>query len=242
MKRENQKLMRDIVVTRCCGVLTTVGVWTILFAAQGVCRADIKLFSNFGAGFAYNTSAGNAIGDGLDFTGFNYAQGDTFKPSTSAKLSSLDVALSNFFGTNSDTLTVSLDANGGGNAPGAALESFIVLPGVLGTLGNNNAPLVLISALHPLLTAGTQYWVTVSDATGTDSNVWNWNDTGDMSDEAISADGGASWFVQSGLGQTPGALQVNGMGTVPEPAGLVLLATVLLLLCLGKRGALLQNW
>jgi hypothetical protein len=195
-------------------LVTSIGVWVLLFAAPA--RADI-VFSNFGPSFSYNTGAGNFIGNGQDFSGNNYAEGATFTPTTSADFSSLDIALSNFFGpTNTDTLTVSLDANSSG-VPGAALESLNVLPGVLGTFGNNNPPLVLDSVLHPLLTAGTQYWVTVSDATGTDSNVWNWNATGDASSAAISTDGGTTWFSPSG---TPGAYQVNGtpMQTVPAPS------------------------
>jgi hypothetical protein len=196
-------------------LVTSIGVWVLLFAVPA--RADIVVFSNFDSSFSYNTGGGNFIGNGLDGTGSNYAQGAAFTPTTSADFSSLDIALSNFFGTNTDTLTVSLDANSSG-APGAALESFTVSPGVLGTFGNNNAPLALNSVLDPLLTAGTQYWVTVSDAAGIDSNVWNWNDTGDTSSEAISTDGGTTWFSPSGL--TPGAYQVNGtpMQTVPAPS------------------------
>lgn len=198
-------------------LVTSIGVWVLLLAAPAL--ADIVVFSNFDSSFSYNTGAGNFIGNGLDGSGSNYAEGATFTPTTSADFSSLDIALSNFFGTNTDTLTVSLDANSSG-APGAALENLTVGPGALGTFGNNNAPLLLDSVLHPLLTAGTQYWVTVSDATGgappPDSNVWNWNDTSDASSEAISTDGGTTWFSPSGL--TPGAYQVNGtIQTVPAP-------------------------
>ena len=198
-------------------ILMSMGVWALLLAIPAVSRADV-VFSNFGAGFSYNTGAGNFIGNGLDGSGSNYAEGDTFTPTTTATFTSLEIALSNFFGpTNTDRLAVSLDANSG-DAPGATLESFIVAPGTLGTLGNNNAPIVLNSVVMPVLTAGTQYWVTVSDQAGVDSNVWNWNSTGDMSDEAISTDGGSTWFSPSGL--TPGAYQVNGVQstTTPEPS------------------------
>ena len=197
--------------------LTRMGVWALLLGIPVVSRADV-VFSNFGAGSSYNTTGGNFIGNGLDGSGSNYAEGDTFTPTTTATFTSLEIALSNFFGpTNTDRLAVSLDANSG-DAPGATLESFIVAPGTLGTLGNNNAPIVLNSVLMPVLTAGTQYWVTVSDQAGVDSNVWNWNSTGDTSDEAISTDGGATWFSPSGL--TPGAYQVNGVQstTTPEPS------------------------
>jgi hypothetical protein len=71
--------------------------------------------------------------------------------------------------------------------------------------------------MHPLLTAGTQYWVTVASDLS-NSIAWNWNSTSDTSDEAVSTDGGATWFSPSGL--TPGAYQVNGVQstTTPEPS------------------------
>ena len=125
--------------------------------------------------------------------------------------------------------------------PGAVLESFSVPGTSLGPLGANNAPLVLSSVLKPLLTAGTQYWVAVTSSLN-DSIAWNWNSTGDASSEAISTDGGTTWFAPSGL--TPGAYQVNGTPVttvMPEPGALVLLTTVLLLLAVGKPGALLRR-
>jgi len=198
-----------------------MGVWILLFNGASVSRAEV-IFTNFGPGFSYNTSLGNIVGN--DLVGDNLALGDTFTPTVTAKFGSLDIALSNqFTPTNTDTLAVSLDKNNGG-VPGATLESFTVLPGALGMFGNNNPPLVLNSVLMPLLTAGTAYWVTVSDVKGTDSNVWSLNSTGDMSSTAISADGGTTWFAPSGL--TPGAYQVNGAVTVtPLPAALPLFAT-----------------
>jgi hypothetical protein len=194
-------------------ILASLGVWTLLFAAPAVSRADVVLFSNFGAGFGYNISVGDLVGNAFD--GNDYAQGSTFTPTISATFSSLDIALSCTFGC-PDPFTVSLDANSAG-APGSTLESFTV-PGVsLGLLGTNNAPLVLDSVLHPLLTAGTQYWVTAASDLS-NSIGWNLNSTGDSSTEAISTDDGINWFPTSGL--TPGAYQVNGApeAATPEPS------------------------
>jgi len=194
-------------------ILTGMGVWTLLFAASSVSRADVVLFSNFGPSFGYNTTGGNPVGNAFD--GNNYAQGDTFTPTTSANFSSLDIALSCAFAC-PDNFTVSLDANSS-DAPGAALETFAVAGPSLGALGANNPPLILNSVMHPLLTAGTQYWVTVASDLS-NSIAWNWNSTSDTSDEAVSTDGGATWFSPSGL--TPGAYQVNGVQstTTPEPS------------------------
>ena len=198
-------------------ILTSVGILTLLFAVPAVSRADSVLFTNFGAGFSYNTGIGNVVG----FDGNRYAQGDTFTPTAGADFSSLDIALS-CFSACPDNLSVSLDANKGGT-PGAALESFSVSGASLGVFGNNNAPLVLNSVLMPLLTAGTEYWVTVSSDPN-DSIAWNLNSTGDTSSEAMSTDGGTTWFAPSGL--TPNAYQVNGttlVSPVPELSNLNLM-------------------
>ena len=139
----------------------------------------------------------------------------------SADFSSLDIALS-CFSACPDNLSVSLDANKAGT-PGAALESFNVFGASLRVFGNNNPPLVLNSVLMPLLTAGTEYWVTVSSDPN-DSIAWNLSSTGDTSSEATSTNGGTTWFAPSGL--TPGAYQVNGttvVSPVPELSNLGLL-------------------
>jgi len=202
-------------------ILTILGVCALAFAAPAVSRADVVLFSNFGAGLSYNTSVANIVGN--DFSGDNLAQGDSFKSAASATFNSITVALSCAFGC-LDPFVVSLTADSG-DSPGAALESFNVPGGSLGPFGSNNPPLILNSVSHPYLTGGAQYWVTVTND-GNDAIGWNLNSTGDVNDEAISADGGVSWFSPSGL--TPGALEVSG--SVPEPAAVGLLATVLLLL------------
>jgi len=85
--------------------------------------------------------------------------------------------------------------------------------------------LLLNSVLNPALMPATRYWITVS-ADLNDSIAWNLNAISDPGAEAISIDGGSTWFSPSG--NTPGAFQVSGI--VPEPAsvGLVLGAALLL--------------
>lgn len=188
-------------------------------------RADI-LISNFGPGLAYNTSGGNAVGNAFDNN--TYAEGDTFTPTFTATFSSLDIALGCAF-VCPDPFNVSLTSDNGGQ-PGAVIETFSVAGSSLGPSGSNNAPLVLNSALNPVLTAGLPYWITVTSDLS-DSISWNWNSTGDTSAEAISTDGGATWFSPSG--QTPGALEVDGspiISSTPEPSSAACLMLALLLL------------
>jgi hypothetical protein len=203
-----------------------LGAWILVFAAPSVAEAG-ALFTNFGPASSYDINSGNPVGNAFD--GNDYAQANSFLPSFSGSLQSLRIALSCAFSC-SGPVSVSLNADIG-NQPGLVLESFVLAGGALGTIGTNNPPALLLSVLHPSLILGTQYWVAVA-AGLTDSVSWNLNTTGDVSDQAISSDNGASWFSPSG--NTPGALEVDA---VPEPgsSGLVGGALVLSLLLQRRR-------
>jgi hypothetical protein len=202
---------------------------TLMFVVPAASHAAI-VYTNFGLRATYNITAGNIVGN--DGAGDQLAQGDTFTPASTATLTSVEIALS-CFGTGlcPTALTVSLDSDAG-DQPGATLESFTVAGTSLGLLGVNNAPIVLTSVLQPTLVAGTQYWLAVI-APLTDNVVWNWNSTGDVSDQAESLDGGATWFSPSG--QTPGAYEIDGTSAVPEPGALLLLATGGALIALKRK-------
>ncbi|MBV8728250.1 MAG: hypothetical protein JO336_00430 [Acidobacteriia bacterium] len=204
----------------------SAGIFSLPLFLPPLSNADI-VFSNFGPSFAYNTSGGNDVGNAFD--GNNYAEGDTFTPGHTDVFADLRIALSCFVSCPSP-FTVDLTANSG-DQPGAVIESFSVLGTSLGPLGANNPPVLLTSVLKPTLTAGTQYWVTVS-STLADSITWNWNTTGDTSDQAISTDGGSTWFSPSGL--TPSAYQIDGTTAVPEP-GLFWLSAAGFAICMLRR-------
>jgi hypothetical protein len=199
-------------------------MWAAVAATPSIASASI-LFTNFGPGQSYDTSSGNIVGNGFD--GNNYAQGDTFVARETQRLLSMSLALSCFFGCPAD-FAISLNADTSG-VPGTTLESINVSGGTLGVFGNNNPPVHVMSVLNPLLTVGTRYWVTVSSPID-NSIEWNFNSTGDPSDEAISTDGAATWFSPSGL--TPGALEVDA---TPEPGSLLLVGSFLSGLVLRKR-------
>jgi hypothetical protein len=220
-------------------ILTGLGVWALLFAASPVCRADI-VFSNFDPGFSYQAASGNLVGN--DSHGGNFAQGDTFTPTGNYDLTSIEIALG-CLTCSGNTINVSLDANNGG-VPGAALASFAVSDLTFPTFGTPNAPITLTwTGAVVLLTGGTQYWVTASDPAGADVLGWNLNDTGDVSSEALSRNGGASWVAPSFV--TPGAYEVDGTravsAAVPEPGSVALLLGVLLVLALCKPRILMRK-
>jgi hypothetical protein len=219
-------------------ILTGMGAWALLFAASSVCRADI-VFSNFDPGFSYQAAVGNLVGN--DFAGDNLAQGDTFTSPGNYDLTSIEIALGCFICTG-DLINVSLDANNGG-VPGAALASFTVSDLTLPAFGTANSPITLTwSGAVVLLTGGTPYWVTASDPAGVDTIAWNWNDTGDVSSQAVSTNAGANWFAPSG--QTPSAYEVDGkaaVSAIPEPRSVALLVSVLLALALCKPRILMRK-
>jgi hypothetical protein len=204
--------------------------FALMFAIPVLSQASV-VYTNLGASPIYDINSGNFVGNAFD--GNQYAEGDTFTPSANATLSSIQVALS-CFDVCGPSFSVSLDSDSGGDSPGALLETFSVPGSTLGALGLNNALVLLTSVLHPALVSGTQYWLTVS-APLTDSIVWNSNSIGDTSDQAVSTDGGATWFAPSGL--TPGAYEIDGnlTSSTPEPSTLLLLASGVVLIGIKRR-------
>jgi hypothetical protein len=172
------------------------------------------IFTNFGASLAYDTTQGISVGN--DFAGDNIAEGDSFMPTSDAVFGSAMVALSCVVGCPADmNFTVDLTGDSG-DSPGAVIESFLFTNATLDALGNNNAPIAMTSVLHPTLLAGVQYWITISSSVRY-SIAWNNNSTGDTNDQAVSSDGGATWFAPTG--GTPGALEVDSTTVVlPEPS------------------------
>jgi len=212
--------------------LAGVAVWALAFIAPTVGHATV-VFSNLAGGSTkYNISDGNLVGNDPIF-GTDDAEGDTFL-GTGLTFSNLQIALSCFgAGFCPDNFTVALTANNGGQ-PGATIESFTVSGASLGITGANNALVNLSSVLHPVLSNGTRYWITVV-ADLNDIIAWNLNSTGDSSAEANSQDGGSTWFSPSGF--TPGAFEVDGTSNTnaPEPGTAALLVSGGLLLGLFRR-------
>ncbi len=188
------------------------------------------------AGF-YQGGAGYSIGIPL-----TAAMG--FTPTADATLDSIQIALHHFLAAGidngSDLADVRLMTDVGGE-PGAVLESFqVVMPTELILSPPSPpqllAPLSITSLLHPLLTAGTAYWLAVS---AVDAPIATWVFSG-VSPASCNPPGscprdatigltaqfgvsGPSWAVNTG---DQAAFAVNGTlvaTPVPEPASLTLL-------------------
>lgn len=202
-----------------------IGMGLALLCALSSAAQATPLFSNFGAGYSYQTGSGLFAGDANFDGSANYAQASTFTTSATANLGAIVLALSDFGFGQTDTISISL-MDSGSNIPGSnVLESFTIAANTLGVLGNNNAPLVLNSLLHPLLNMGTQYWLAVSTSL---SNliVWNFSNTDftNYNVESQSLDGGTTWDTP--FGNTRGVFEIDAFAAqIPEPATLALLAS-----------------
>jgi hypothetical protein len=212
------------------GVTLAFGL-LIIWGAAIPSQADSIVFSNLGPGDSYQGGSGYTVGNlgaggGYRVYGFAFTVG-----ATSTDLGTIGVAVGFVTGTNQ--LTINLDADSGGS-PGSVIESF-TLNGAMppfGTYSMGNL-VTATSVLHPLLTAGSQYWVVVSVPNdGTSQAAWALNSTGDMGPFAIYSNGTE---IVNGTGLR-GAMLITG---VPEPSSIVMvsISAVVILGCgLRRRG------
>ena len=161
----------------------------VLGAADPSARADV-IYDNFGVGDTYNTGTGWTIGapQGQSFQEI----GCPFTVSGTYTLNQVTVAAGFVTGANVYTVWLMDDAGG---VPGNIIEEFDFAD--LGPFGQNNAPLVGVSALNPTLDDGSQYWLVCSTDPSTWS-AWNWNTTGDTGPFVFRQNGG-DWIVASDI-------------------------------------------
>lgn len=154
---------------------------TALFAAAQAGRAQVVVFDNLGSAPYQNDGYATF---GLYSDGYHYARGMQFKPSQTIKLSTLELALGEAYfpsgNAESGTAQVQLmtDTN---NAPATVLESW-TSGEISGGLGNTSVQ-TFTSVQTPTLAAGSNYWIVLSDASGSSlGGAWPFADndhTGD---------------------------------------------------------------
>ena len=159
----------------------------VVAAANVSARADV-LYDNFDVGDTYNTSTGWTIGAPL---GQPFQEvGCPFTVSGSYTLTEITLASAYVTGPNVYTVWLMDDAGG---VPGNVIEEFDFVD--IGPFGQNNAPLVGVSALNPTLDDGSQYWLVCSTDPSTWS-AWNWNTTGDSGPFVYRLNGG-DWLLNN---------------------------------------------
>ncbi|MFI5458258.1 MAG: choice-of-anchor R domain-containing protein [Isosphaerales bacterium] len=210
--------------SRSC-VVTMVALWGVV-ASQSA-RAGNLVVSNLGqspSGADFIMPYDPSIGQ----FGFTAAQEfNTGSPATS--LDRIFANIGNYdSGTNGDfQLTATLLADSAGTPSGSPLVSFTFNVGSIPTSGFANVEFDPVGTFN--LAASTNYWFVLSGSSPSDGSGgvnWNYTDStitsgpGSLPQFNNSYDGGATWNGPFSGG--PYLVQVNGVLSVPEPAGWVL--------------------
>jgi hypothetical protein len=205
-------------------LITIVMAVGLGLAATSEARADAVVFSNFGPGTTFNTStAWNVSGTNI-FSGRVVAQ--SFTPSDNFTFSSAQLAMGIVGGPN--ILQVVLMTSSGG-FPGAIVET-ITLTDAVAPIGTGGIVLAN-SALQPLLSAGTQYWIVAFAPE--DDTFMGWNLSLNDFSAPVLLNGSHSLTGPWEFSAPRGAFQVNGT-PVPEPATMLLLGASLTVIALRK--------
>ena len=204
---------------------TLVIVLVLSFAAAGEVRADAIVFSNFGPGMTFNVpQAWNVSGTNF-FGGRVVAQ--SFTPTVNVAFSSAQLPMGIINGPN--LLQVLLMTISGG-LPGTIVEA-ITLTDAVAPIGTGGIVLAN-SALHPVLNAGTEYWLV---AFAPDDNTFmGWNLSLNDFSTFVLLNGTHSITGPWEFSAPRGAFQING-SPVPEPATMLLLGAGILSIMFRRR-------
>jgi len=188
-----------------------IGVWLLLFVASEA-RADTIVFSNFGPGMTFNQLQGIGVtGSGDVFGGFIPAY--AFTPTETFTFSSAQLPMNLVTGPNH--FQVLLMTSSGG-LPGNIIETITVsAPTSAGIVTAN-------SALHPVLTSRTQYWLAVFAPEPNTFGIWNFSLNDFSTPQALAFNSPTGPWVLNNVNRS--AFQINGE-PVPEPSTMLLLGT-----------------
>ncbi len=189
--------------------------------------AQTTVFSNFGPGNTFGTSAYLSYGPTNPLAASNGtdSQGEGFTASASGNLSTINIALQHYSGTNDAHLFL---ANASGGVPGAILESFTITN--LPIFGVSSSSLLITSTSHPLLTAGASYFLYEVE-TGNEAGAWSFNSIGETGPH-LNSFNSQPYTNQTA---TQGAFSVQVGAPVPEASTTVSFS---LLLALGLGGVI----
>jgi len=188
-----------------------------LLTAGGASASSITLASTFDAGLTFPAQPCCLSISNLQWVAV------PFQPSVTATLDTADVGIGFVKGTG---FLIDIDTNAGG-APGSLLET-LPLPGIslIPFVGTGT------STLHPLLTAGTTYWLVLRPGSQS-AGGWAQNDRG-INGFVFSVNNGSTWLTTT---QATPIFDINGTPTgVPEPSTLGMILIGVLVVTIAGRG------
>jgi hypothetical protein len=196
---------------------STICVFILLLLAVP-CHAG-PIYSTFGPGDTYDTGLGYPVTRVVTIPGrpdrIDTANQFSFGGTTSYYLDTIELAVALNWGINELDVRLMSDVAGG---PGTVIEAFN-FKNAMGPLGSNNPPLVGNSALRPVLSPGTCYWLAASVPNDDTAAEWNLSLPNVQGVIAQSLDTGP-WIVTS-PNEILGAFRVSGT-PVPAPGVFVL--------------------
>jgi hypothetical protein len=191
----------------------SIAILLPLFCLQSL-SADV-IFTNFGPADSFDNNTGLTVADN---SGNDLKTSLSFTPTSDFQLTEIDFVTSLLDGGDQNQVTLTLSSADADGNPGTAIETFS-FSGQMGILGSvSYAPQVLsaFSALNPVLTQGTTYWLTAESSPDT-TVVWNQNslapnDVGNMAQYVSN-----TWTTQS---VTRGVFRILGnlVTVTPPPA------------------------
>lgn len=210
--------------------LSFVLVLAIGLSAVLSSRASVIVYDNLGSA-PYDVDGYSTFG--LYSDGDTYQRGIQFTPSQTVTLSTLQVAIGEAFFTSgnsaqSGTASVQLmtDHN---NAPGVTLESW-TSANISGSPGNASVQ-SFTSVLTPTLTAGSNYWIVLGDASGSSlGGAWCFADdshTGDTLTMWANLTTGSTNFTELTRGfrsQVAGNALVPSLSIMPTATNTIVLS------------------
>lgn len=187
-----------------------LGLAILLLSLPAASPAAV-VFNTFTAGDGYDATTGLTLGGGSFNATPGLTQAARFSPSLSLPLFSVDFAAGLIVGTN--TVLISLRADSAGQ-PGSTLEIWTVT-GQMGDFGLDNPIISVNSVARPPLSAGTNYWLTLSVPNLLDD--WSaWNQATSATGTVAFQEGTGNWSVLSSTALP--AFRINAEEEIPEPS------------------------
>lgn len=170
------------------------------------------IFNNFGPGNAYDCCIGWTVSEPGSSPGL-FENANAFTPSVGSQITRIDIALSNFFGTNNATVELARDNFG---LPGAVIRSWSVanqapFGGCCAVTTINVSPVIPVGA-------GLKYWLIAVAGPNFLNDTWDaWNWTyNDTSTGPVMSWDGVSWIDNTG--DPSGAFDILGCGKLCKVA------------------------